>query len=48
MRSELLPTSAKQIAEDILSGILPPETGDREVIAWLSKLDPELAVYESN
>ena len=45
MRIKLLPTPAKQIAKDILSGVLPPETYDNEVVAWLSKLDPELEVY---
>jgi hypothetical protein len=45
MRIKLLPTPAKQIAQDILSGVLPPETYDLEVIAWLSELDPNLEVY---
>jgi hypothetical protein len=42
---KLLPPQAKQIAEDILEGLLPPETSDLEVISWLLRLDPELTVY---
>jgi hypothetical protein len=42
---KLLPIRAKQIAEDILAGLLPAETSDLEVISWLSELDPELTVY---
>ena len=42
---KLIPSSSRQIAEDILKGVLPPETGDREVIYWLSQIDPELVVY---
>lgn len=45
MQIKLLPSSAKQIAEDILNGTLPPEISDLEVIQWLSQLDPELTVY---
>ena len=45
MQIKLLPSTAKQIAEDILNGVLPPETSDLEVLYWLSKLDPELSVY---
>jgi hypothetical protein len=45
MRIKLLPTPAKQIAQDILSGVLFPETYDLEVIAWLSELDLNLEFY---
>ncbi len=45
MEIKLISSQSKQIAEDILKGILPPETGDLEVIQWLSELDPELVVY---
>ncbi len=45
MQIKLLPSTAKQTAQDILNGTLPPETSDLEVVYWLSQLDPELVVY---
>ncbi|WP_055076765.1 hypothetical protein [Pseudanabaena sp. 'Roaring Creek'] len=45
MEIKLLSSPAKQIAEDILKGALPPETYDIEVIYWLLHLEPNLTVY---
>ena len=45
MRIKLLPTTAEQTAKDILAGLLPPETNDMEVLAWLAHLDPDLIAY---
>lgn len=45
MEIKLIPSQAKQIAKNILKGVLPPETGDLEVVYWLSELDPSLTAY---
>jgi hypothetical protein len=45
MEIKLIPSQSKQIAEDILKGVLPPETGDLEVVYWLSEFDPSLTAY---
>lgn len=45
MEIQLLASNAKQIAQDILDGKLPPETNDLEVLEWLLELDQELTAY---
>ena len=45
MEIKLLSTPSEQIARDILSGKLPPETYDLEVLEWLYELDPSLTAY---
>jgi hypothetical protein len=45
MEIKLIPLHCEQIAEDILSGKLPPETNSFDALECLYHLDPALTMY---